>query len=153
MIFLLRLNVIDTLREIINKNLHRSIRYSLSGYVGFAVVEAMTYLLFNFLHLHNLLAVSPAFLVGIAVEFIFDEFWTTKNQGVHEGSLLGLLHRLSKFELLNLLGTAVAIATQYILFLEFGLEPLLGNIAGSALAFPVNYVIQMRITWKIRLRD
>lgn len=125
----------------------------MSGYVGFGVVELLTYILFNFLRLHNLLAVSPAFIAGVAVEFVINEFWTTRGQGVHGGKLSGLIVRLLKFEVLNLLGTAIAVGTQYALFLWFGLQPLIGNIIGSAIAFPFNYVIQLKITWNIGLRD
>ena len=56
-----------------------------------------------------------------------------------------------KFEILNMAGTILAVIIQYILFVLFSLSPLIGNIFGSAFEFPINYYIQMRSTWKIRV--
>ena len=139
------------LKGVIEQNLHRSIKYATSGFVGFLMVEFITYVLFHIAALENLVAVTPAFLSGIAVEFSMDEFWTTRNQGIHTSGAAAFLHRMGKFEVLNLAGTSLAIFIQYLLFIMFSLSPLLGNIIGSACAFPINYYIQMRSTWKIRV--
>lgn len=140
-----------TVKGIIEQNFHRSMKYALSGFVGFLMVEFITFVLFHVAALENLLAVTPAFLAGVAVEFSMDEFWTTRNQGVHTAGLSAFLSRMGKFEVLNLAGTIVAILIQYILFVLFSMSPLIGNIFGSAFAFPFNYYIQMRSTWKIRV--
>ena len=138
-------------KGVIEQNLHRSIKYAISGFIGFLMVEFITYVLFHLAGLTNLLAVTPAFLAGVAVEFSMDEFWTTRNQGVHTAGPSAFLYRMGKFEVLNLAGTTLAILIQYILFVLFSLSPLLGNIVGSGFAFPINYYIQMRSTWKIRM--
>ena len=59
--------------------------------------------------------------------------------------------RLFKFEVINLGGTGFAIGVQYVLFIFLGLEPLIGNLIGSGIAFPVNYYLQMKITWGIEV--
>ncbi len=138
-------------KGVIEQNLHRSMKYAISGFIGFLMVEFITYVLFHLAELPNLLAVTPAFLSGIAIEFSMDEFWTTRNQGVHTAGASAFLYRMGKFEVLNLAGVSIAVAIQYILFALFALSPLLGNIFGSAFAFPINYYIQMRSTWKIRV--
>ena len=140
-----------TLKGIMEQNLHRSIKYAASCFVGFLFVEFITYVLFHLASLSNLLAVTPAFISGVAVEFSIDEFWTTRNQGIHTSGVSAFLNRMGKFEILNLAGTIIAISMQYILFVLFSLSPLIGNIFGSAFAFPFNYYIQMRRTWKIRI--
>lgn len=121
------------------------------GFVGFLFVEFITYVLFHLASLSNLLAVTPAFISGVAVEFSMDEFWTTRKQGIHTSGVSAFLNRMGKFEILNLAGTIIAISMQYILFVLFSLSPLIGNIFGSAFAFPFNYYIQMRRTWEIRV--
>ena len=139
------------LKGIVEQNFHRSMKYALSGFVGFLFVEFMTYVLFHVASLSNLLAVTPAFLAGVAMEFSIDEFWTTRNQGMHTSGVLGFFHRMLKFEILNMAGTILAVIIQYILFVLFSLSPLIGNIFGSVFEFPINYYIQMRSTWKIRV--
>ena len=140
-----------TLKGIIEQNIHRSMKYAISGFVGFLFVEFITYVLFHIAGLNNLIAVTPAFLAGVAVEFSMDEFWTTRNQGIHTSGAMAFLHRMGKFEVLNFAGTIIAVIIQYILFVLFSLSPLIGNIFGAAFAFPINYYIQMRSTWKIRV--
>lgn len=138
-------------KGIIEQNLHRSLKYAISGFIGFLMVEFITYVLFHVAGLANLLAVTPAFLAGVAVEFSMDEFWTTRNQGVHTAGVSAFVHRMGKFEFLNLAGVILAIVIQYLLFILYNITPLIGNIVGSAFAFPLNYYIQMRSTWKIRV--
>lgn len=138
-------------KDIIDRNLHRSLKYSAAGFIGFLLVEFFTYLFFHFYHLHNLLAVTPSFLIGVAAEFLINEHWTTRGEGTHSGNIPGLVIRLFKFEITNLAGTLLAVVIQYILYITFGLTPLIGNIIGSAFSFPVNYYIQMKVTWGIKL--
>lgn len=138
-------------RDIIDKNLHRSLKFSVSGFLGFLLVEFFTFFFFHYLGLRNLVAVPPSFLIGVAFEFVANEYWTTKNEGHHGGNLPGLLIRLSKYELMNLGGTFIAVLIQYIIYMAFGITPLIGNIVGSAFAFPINYYVQMKVTWKIRV--
>ena len=54
-----------------------------------------------------------------------------------------------KFEIINLGGTTLSISIQYALFIIFNLEPLIGNLIGSAASFPLNYYLQMKKTWEI----
>lgn len=136
-------------KALIEKNLHRPIMYSMAGFVGFLLVELFTFIFFHYLSLPNLIAVPPSFLIAVAIEFLIDEFWTTRRAGIHSGSIMGVVRRLLKFEFVNLAGTSIAIFIQYLLYAFFGLTPLIGNIIGSGFAFPVNYYVQMRATWKI----
>ena len=66
---------------------------------------------------------------------------------------ISLLFRLLKFETMNIVGTSLAVTIQFTLFKLFALNPLIGNVIGSAFAFPINYYIQMRVVWKIRITD
>lgn len=139
------------IRDIIDKNLHRSIKFSVSGWIGFGFVELFTYVFFHLLSLENLVADSAAFIIGVAIEYIINEFWTTRDAGIHTGSTFGVMKRLFKFEILNLAGTGIAIGVQFVLFVFLHLEPLIGNLVGSGIAFPINYYLQMKITWGIEV--
>lgn len=52
----------------IDRNLHRSIKYSVSGFLGFLFVELFTFLLFHYMGFPYLVAVPPSFLAGVAIE-------------------------------------------------------------------------------------
>lgn len=136
-------------KAMVAKNFHRSIKFSISGWIGFGFVELLTYLLFHILKLSNLISVSASFLTGVAIEYLINEFWTTKEAGIHKGSYSGILRRMVKFEFINLGGTTLSISIQYALFIIFNLEPLIGNLIGSAVSLPINYYFQMKMTWGI----
>ena len=140
---------IQYVKRMIENNMKRSIKFSISGWVGFGFVELLTYLLFHILKLSNILSVSASFLTGVAIEYLINEFWTTREAGIHSGSYFGILRRMVKFEFINLGGTALSISIQYILFIIFNLDPLIGNLIGSAASFPLNYYLQMKKTWGI----
>jgi putative flippase GtrA len=136
----------------IEKNFIRMIKYSASGFVGFLALEILTFLGIFLLGYPRIIAVDIiAFSVAVAIEFLFQEYWTTHRIGEHHGHLYGLFSRLLKFELLNAVGNAVAITVQIALLRFFGLYPIIGNFIGSLVAFPFNYYIQMRVVWKIRM--
>jgi putative flippase GtrA len=142
----------DRMVELIRKNLFRSIKYSLSGYLGFFVLEIVTYLGLRLLGYSRIVEIDAvAFFTGVSLEFMVNEYWTTRNEGFHESSLRGIFIRLGKFQVLNLLGNIIAISIQLSLLHFFGIYPLLGNIIGSAMAFPFNYIIQMKSVWKINV--
>ena len=146
-----RQELYEVIKEFIDKNLHRSLKFSISGFMGFLLVEFFTFFFFHYLGLRNLVAVPPSFLIGVAFEFLANEYWTTRNEGHHGGNISGLLTRLSKYELMNLAGTLIAVLIQYIIYMAFGITPLIGNIVGSAVAFPINYYVQMKVTWRINV--
>ena len=58
---------------------------------------------------------------------------------------------MAKFEFINLGGTTLSVSIQYALFIIFNLEPLIGNLIGSAISLPINYYLQMKKTWKIEI--
>ena len=142
---------IQGIKRIIQNNIKRSIKFSISGWIGFGFVELFTYLLFHLLKLSNLISVSASFLTGVAIEYLINEFWTTREAGIHNGSYFGILRRMVKFEFINLGGTTLSIFIQYALFIIFNLEPLIGNLIGSAASLPINYYLQIKKTWGIEV--
>ena len=143
-------NLRSKIMVLIRKNLFRSIKYSISGYIGFFILEGVTYILLReYGYTHLIWIDALAFFLGVAAEFLINEYWTTRNEGYHSTSIQGHIWRLFKFEFLNLLGNGIAIAVQLSLLHFFDLYPLIGNIIGSGIAFPFNYAVQMKSVWKI----
>ena len=138
------------IRNLIRNNFLRSVKYSISGFVGFLTLELLT--------LMGLVSIGSGYLIlidfysfffAILVEFILNEHWTTRKEGNHGGGKAGFLYRLLRFELLNVLGNLVTFGVEFSLFRFFNLNPLIGNLIGSGLAFPVNYYLQMKNVWGI----
>ena len=140
----------NLLREVIRQNLFRSVKYSISGFAGFLTLEFLTFLGLLYLGTERIFIIDAyAFFLAIALEFILNEHWTTRNEGIHHGGINGFLVRMMKFEFLNLLGNFVTLSIQYLLLIFLHLSPLIGNLIGSGVAFPVNYYLQMRNVWGI----
>ena len=147
---MISLRLRDRVAELIRKNLFRSIKYSLSGYLGFFALEIVTFLGLRLVGYGRIVEIDAvAFFTGVSFEFLVNEYWTTRNEGLHEGSLRGFFLRLGKFQVLNILGNTIAISVQLALLHYLGVYPLIGNVVGSAIAFPFNYVIQMKTVWGI----
>lgn len=142
--------MIDFAKDLIRKNLRRSIKYSLSGFAGFLLLELITFVGFSLYGRSLIIPVDiVAFISGVGVEFLINEHWTTRNEGFHGGSYLGKIVRLLKFEVLNAFGNTIVIAVQYALLIFLNVHPLIGNIIGSGLAFPLNYYLQMKSVWRL----
>lgn len=138
----------DRILDLVRRNVVRAGKYSLSGFIGFLVIEGITGSLVAELGTGMLVPIDVlAYFTGIATEFLINEHWTTLHSGLHTGRLRGKLVRMMKFEALNVLGNSVSIGTQLALFRFFHLDPLIGNFIGSFFSFPVNYYFQMRVVW------
>lgn len=136
--------------EIVKGNLWRSVKYSLSGFLGFLVLEALTFAgLLTIGSKYLILIDFYSFFFAILVEFFVNEHWTTRREGDHLGGKKGLAVRLLRFEVLNVIGNLITFSVEFALFSFFGLNPLIGNLIGSWIAFPVNYYMQMKNVWRI----
>lgn len=137
-------------KDLIRNNLLRSVKYSISGFVGFLTLELLTLIGLDSIGSEYLIIIDLySFFFAILVEFLLNEHWTTRREGDHRGGRTGFFYRLMRFELLNVLGNLVTFSVEFGLFRFFNLSPLIGNLIGSGLAFPVNYYLQMKNVWGI----
>ena len=137
-------------RDLIRNNLLRSFKYSISGFVGFLTLELLTFISLASIGSEYLVIIDLySFFLAILVEFLINEHWTTRSEGDHRGGRRGFFYRLMRFELLNVFGNLVTFSVEFGLFRFFNLSPLIGNLIGSGLAFPVNYYLQMKNVWSI----
>jgi putative flippase GtrA len=86
---------------------------------------------------------------GVFVAFLINERFTVKVQsGRQNGAPTSWAARLLKFEGVNAMGNAAVIGVQFALFAALSIAPVVGNVAGSILSFPITYLISMRVVWK-----
>lgn len=92
-----------------------------------------------------------AVFFSVAAGFLANEWWTVRHEGDHTGARRGLLIRLAKFEIVYAAGSAVGIIVQLLIYYRFGINPVIANIAGALVAYPVNYVISLLYVWRIKV--
>jgi putative flippase GtrA len=143
----------------------RPLRFALVGGISFVVAEIILGIGLLFLtggtmriqseqYLSTSLIVlnSTAAVLSVATGFFVNERVTVRDQGEQsKRNVRDVAFRLLKFEMVYGLGNVVSILTQLLLLRSFSISPLLGNIAGVALAYPVNYSISMTYVWKVRI--
>ena len=139
----------------------RAAEFGLAGTVGFLVAEGVivagVYAMFVGAEVPGDLYGSPAlitldvaaFVIGVTVGFVVNERTTVRKtvEGEKKGAR-GALVRLARFQGVYAVGNAITIGVQLFLLAVFGLPPAVGNIFGAVAAFPVSYLISMRVVWK-----
>src|SRR5487761_485936 len=145
--------------------LFRAAKFGIAGVIGFLVVETILTLgifsLYGNLNAPSAAYSSPtllalnigAFGIGVTISFFVNESITVRNQ-VRQRKTTGsknVIVPLLKFQLVYLAGNAITIGVQLGFLKVFSLSPVLGNVIGAIVAFPVSYFISMRYVWKIYL--
>jgi putative flippase GtrA len=140
--------------------LFRAAKFGIASAVGFLVVEIIltvgVYILYGRLFIPSSSFSSPslislnivAFFVGITVAFVINERITVRVEPIEkEKRARQFIIRLFKFQLVYALGNAITIGVQLLFLESFGLAPTIGNIIGAIVAFPISYVISMKVVW------
>ncbi len=134
----------------VKANAKRGVKFLIAGIGGFLFVELLLYIgirLFSTSALPEIDVVS-AFL-SVMFGFSVNEHWSTAGDGYHPKGALKWVERLLLFEGVYAFGNVVSIAVQLFLFYYFGILPYIGTFIGTLVAFPLNYLISMKIVWKI----
>lgn len=138
--------------RILISNIIRGTKFSFVSVSSFGVEEAI---LAGGLFLAGVRYIIPvniaAVFFSVAFDFMLNEHWTVRHEGYHGGGRSGLVFRLFRHELVYAAGSAVGIIVQLLIFYTFGINPVLANIGGALVAYPMNYVISMYIVWRIRV--
>ncbi len=148
-------------RELDRKyGIFRAARFGVAGIVGFLVLEGILvaglYAIYGRADVPSGIASSPALLaldifasvVGVVVGFFVNERTTVRNLGGLGRGSRDTLVRLAKFQGVYALGSAITIGVQLALLAAFGVSPAIGNVIGAIAAYPVSYLISMRVVWK-----
>lgn len=142
----------DGSSSFIVRNLIRGFKFVVAGGSGFLAAELILFLGLRLAGISYLIEINIiAAILSVTLGFFINEYWTSRNEGNHDGGNMGLAVRLVKFQMTYALGNVVSILTQLFLFYVFQVSPLIGNIFGAAAALPVNYVISMVLVWRIKL--
>jgi putative flippase GtrA len=100
---------------------------------------------------------SPTFLavdiaalaLGVALSFFLNERFTVDVKQMHkDGGPNSLPARLLKFEGVNALGNAAILAVQFALLLTLSITPVIGNVVGAIVSYPITYLVSMHFVWK-----
>ena len=91
-----------------------------------------------------------AFGIGVTVAFMINERVTVKRQG-QEGmkGRANWLARWCKYQLASLLGNVVTVGIQLALLATISLSPVLGNMVGAIVSYPMTYVVSMHFVWGV----
>lgn len=130
--------------ETVHNNAFRYVKYNAVSFVGFIIVESITYITLE-TGINELLGVTGAYAASMLVTFIVDSVFTVKSGSYARPKIpFGKLHL---FVISGALANAGYILFQYYLFTHFGLSPLIGNLLGGAFITPTNYYFRMRSVW------
>jgi len=132
-------------------------KFAMASGTGFVVAEGLlalgVYALYGRLTAPGDAYSSPVFVAmdvaalvtGVAVSFFLNERYTVDPE--RAGGRRSLPVRLLAFEGVNGLGNMTIIVVQYVLLLALSLTPVLGNIVGATVSYPVTYLISMHYVW------
>jgi putative flippase GtrA len=129
--------------------------------IGFLVLEAILiaglYAIYGKAEVPSNIASSPTLLaldifasaIGVVVGFFVNERTTFRDlTNFEERGLKDVMVRLGKFEGVYALGSAITIGVQLTLLAAFTISPAVGSLIGAVAAYPVSYMISMRVVWR-----
>jgi putative flippase GtrA len=99
---------------------------------------------------------SPVFLAldvgvlgfGVFVAFLINERFTVKVEPAGKnGASKSWAARMLKFEGVNAVGNVAVLVVQFALFATLSVAPVVGSVVGSIAAYPITYLISMRLVW------
>jgi putative flippase GtrA len=136
-------------------------KFGIASATGFLVSEVILTLgnlpLYGTASIPSAASSSPPFLAleigalafGVFIAFMINERFTFHVKPTREpGRWNGRVARLLRFEGVNAVGNAVVIVVQFALLATLSLSPLIGNVVGAIVSYPVTYLISLRFVWK-----
>ena len=141
------------------RRLVKAAAFGVASIAGFLVAEAIViaglYAFFGGLDVSRGTSGSPsllaldvfALMVGVTASFLLNERTSVGNLGGGGQGRRATASRLGKFQLVSALGNAVVIVVQLALLTFLGVSPAIGNVVGGISAFPVSYMISIRVVW------
>lgn len=139
-------------RELYHNNFHRFLKFLAVGGSSFLFSEFILFITRHVFYVPNLLAVEIlAMVLSVTLGYFLNEIWTSRGAGWHGKGLAGIALRLAIYQVIYATGNAISISIQLYLFYYHGIDVLIGNILGAAVATPVNYVLTMTLVWRIRI--
>ncbi len=138
----------------VRSNAKRGIKFLIAGVGGFLFFLVVLYTGIELFTTKYILSIdiASAFL-SVMFGFTLNEHWSTKGAGQHAKGISRWTVRLFLFEGVYAFGNLVSIAIQLSLYYYLGVIPYLGSFIGTLVAFPLNYLISMKLVWRINILD
>ena len=141
----------------------RIAKFAVASGIGFLIAEVILVLgVIFFYHTTQIPSVafsSPtvlglnalAFGTGVNAAFMINECVTVKGLGnERKKGRVNWFVRWYKYQLAALLGNVVIVLVQLALLATISLSPVIGNILGAVVSYPVTYFVSMRFVWGVR---
>jgi putative flippase GtrA len=154
----LRQKVVDLDKEY---HFFKLAKFGIAAGTGFLLAEGIltlgVFLLYGRLAAPSKASSSPAFLafdvaalaLGVALSFFLNERFTVQYHRTRaKEDSHGLPIRLLKFEGVNALGNAAILGVQFALLAALAITPVVGNVVGAIVAYPITYLMSMHFVWK-----
>jgi dolichol-phosphate mannosyltransferase len=120
--------------------LSRLSKFLVVGGTGVLVNSLALLILFQWVHLHLVVASALATELAIVNNFCWNDHWTFRRTQLS-------LSRFAKFNLVSLAGLAITVCILWILVNHLGLYYLAANLLGIALATAWNFAANSFWTW------
>jgi len=138
----------------------KTFRFAIAGAAGFGVSEAV--LTLGLLLLYGKLVLPHAgysslellildvfsLVVGVAASFVINERITINVPKVSADGTATRLERFLKFQAVSGVGNMGIIVVQLLLLAAIGTSPLLGEVVGAIVTYPIVYFISISYVWK-----
>ncbi|MCL5440179.1 MAG: GtrA family protein [Candidatus Thermoplasmatota archaeon] len=144
--------LLDGIAAFARNNWARFIKFLSTGFVAFLFSEVVIYIGLIIAGKANIVTIDVvAAATSIALGFFLNDAWTTRNAGYHPKGTRITAIRLIAYEGVYALGNVIAYSIQLFLLYEYQVNPLLGNLVGAIVATPFNYLVTMKLIWRIKL--
>lgn len=141
------LNIFNIL-EFLKKDFHHIIKFSIVGTTGAGINTGFLWILTDFMGLYYLLSSVFSIELSIIIQFILNDKWTFKERKTT--NINQFTKRIIKSNLWRSVGLSINISILYILTEYLCIYYILSNILGILCAFLLNYVLESKLTWKIK---
>jgi putative flippase GtrA len=144
--------LIEGINAFARNNWARFIKFLSTGFVAFLFSELVIYIGLVIAGKQNIVPIDVvAAATSIALGFFLNDAWTTRNAGYHPKGTKITAFRLIAYEGVYAIGNVIALSIQLFLLYEYQVNPLLGNLVGAVVATPFNYIVTMKLIWRIKL--
>jgi dolichol-phosphate mannosyltransferase len=126
--------------------LTRFLKFCLVGLSGVGVNEGLLWLLKEKANLAYLGSAAIAIETSIITNFILNNFYTFRQR--NEPGAKAFFSRLMKFNMVSLVGLGINLGILGLFTEVFGINYLVSNLIGIAIAFIWNYLLNTWWTWK-----
>ena len=138
------------------------LQFGLASALGFVVAEAILIIgviaIFRAVDVPGFAASSRtilgldilAFGIGVTVAFAINEKVTFTRREVVGNGKKSRIYRWGKYQVASLFGNVIIVFVQLMLLGLISLSPVIGNVAGAIVSYPMTYALSTHFVWGSR---